>query len=59
MSKKEKTNKGIPIYRIIILIALILIIVLIGYMVKKTKVKKEQVKTINNKHQNKESKYQK
>lgn len=37
MSKKEKTNKGIPIYRIIILIAVILIIVLIGYMVNKNK----------------------
>ena len=37
MSKKEKTNKGIPIYRIIILIAVILIIVLIGYMTNKNK----------------------
>ena len=37
MSKKEKTNKGIPMYRIIILIAVILIIVLIGYMVNKNK----------------------
>ena len=37
MSKKEKINKGIPIYRIIILIAVILIIVLIGYMTNKNK----------------------
>ena len=37
MSKKEKIRKGIPMYRIIILIEVILIIVLIGYMVNKNK----------------------
>ena len=45
-------------YRII-LIAVILIIVLIGYMVNKNKSQEGTIKTINNKHQNKERKYQK
>ena len=52
MSKKEKTNKGIPIYRIIILIAVILIIVLIGYMVNKNKSQEGTIK--NNQQQTSE-----
>ena len=44
MSKKEKTNKGIPIYRIIILIAVIIIIVLVGYMINKNKGQEETSK---------------
>ena len=52
MSKKEKTNKGIPMYRIIILIAVILIIVLIGYMVNKNKSQEGTIK--NNQQQTSE-----
>ena len=52
MSKKEKKSKGIPMYRIIILIAVILIIVLIGYMVNKNKSQEGTIK--NNQQQTSE-----